>query len=60
VILARTSHSNKPPISPFSHAVDAARPLFGVASVLYGFGVMVVFALLALWWAARPFRRATA
>jgi ABC-type uncharacterized transport system permease subunit len=38
-------------LNPFSYAVDAARSLFGDASVLYGFGVMAVLALLALWWA---------
>lgn len=51
-------------LNPFSYAVDAARALFGGnlgdASVLYGFGVMAVLALLALSWAARSFRRATA
>lgn len=51
-------------LNPFSYAVDAARALFGGnlgdASVLYGFGVMAVLALIALSWAARSFRRATA
>lgn len=51
-------------VNPFSYAVDATRALFsgdlGDASVLYGFGVVAVLALLALWWAARSFRRATA
>jgi len=44
--------------------VDTARALFGGdlgdASVPYGFGVMAALALLALWWAARYFRRAAA
>jgi ABC-2 type transport system permease protein len=43
----------------FSYAVDAALALCD-ASVLYGFGVMAVLALLALWWAARSFRRVAA
>jgi len=51
-------------LNPFSYAVDAARALFGGnlgdVSVLYGFGVMAILALLALSWAARSFRRATA
>lgn len=51
-------------VNPFSYAVDAARSLFdgnlGDASVLYGFGVVGLLALLALWWAASSFRRATA
>lgn len=50
--------------NPFSYAVDAARALFGGnlgdISVIYGFGVMALLALIALWWAARSFRKATA
>lgn len=50
--------------NPFAYAVDAARSLFGGdlgdPSVLYGFCVVAALALLALWWAARSFRRATA
>jgi ABC-2 type transport system permease protein len=44
--------------------VDAARALFngdfGDATVVYGFGIIAVLSLLALWWAARSFRRVTA
>jgi ABC-2 type transport system permease protein len=55
---------NAAAINPFSYAVDAARALFngdfGDATVVYGFGIIAVLSLLALWWAARSFRRATA
>ena len=50
--------------NPFSHTVDAARALFngnfGDSSVLLGFGIMIVLAGLAMWWAARTFRNAAA
>jgi ABC-2 type transport system permease protein len=55
---------NAAAINPFSYAVDAARALFngdfGDAAVVYGFGNIAILSLLALWWAARSFRRATA
>jgi len=51
-------------VNPLSHAVDAARALFGgnigAAVVPEGFAVMLVFALLSIWWAARSFRNAVA
>jgi len=51
-------------INPFSHAVDAARALFTGAvsnpSVLLGFVVMGVLAVLTFTWATRMFRTATA
>ena len=51
-------------MSRLTYAVDAARSLFigslGDPAVLRGFGVLMVLALLALWWAARQFRQATA
>ena len=51
-------------LNPFSYAVDATRALFdgdfGDPSVIYGFGIMATLTLLALLWAARSFRRATA
>jgi ABC-2 type transport system permease protein len=44
--------------------VDATRSLFdgdfGDPSVIYGFGIMATLTVLALLWAARAFRRATA
>jgi len=50
--------------NPFSHAVDAARALFngdfGNRDVLIGFLVIGLLAILAMWWAARSFREATA
>jgi ABC-2 type transport system permease protein len=50
--------------NPLSYAVDATRALFngvfGDVSVLRGFVVLVVLALLATWWAAQSFRQATA
>ena len=50
--------------NPLTYAVDAARSLFNGAlsdpNVLRGFGVLIGLALLALWWAARQFRQATA
>lgn len=50
--------------NPLTYAVDAARSLFngalGDPSVPRGFGVLLALALLALWWAARQFRQATA
>jgi ABC-2 type transport system permease protein len=50
--------------NPLSYAVDAARALFngalGDASVLRGFAVLALLALLATWWAAQSFRQATA
>jgi hypothetical protein len=50
--------------NPLSYAVDAARSLFngalGDVSVLRGFGVLTLLALLATWWAAQSFRQATA
>jgi ABC-2 type transport system permease protein len=51
-------------LNPFAHSVDAARALtngqFDDRSVLLGFGIMAVLAVLAVNWAARSFRRATA
>jgi ABC-2 type transport system permease protein len=51
-------------VNPLAYAVNAARALmggdFGDASVLYGFAVLAPLAVLALWWAARAFRKATA
>ncbi len=51
-------------VNPFAYAVDAARSLFdgslGDTPVLLGFGTTAVLALIALWWAARSFRKATA
>jgi ABC-2 type transport system permease protein len=48
--------------NPFAYAVDAARSLFGGdlwdSSLLLGFGVMTALTLIALWWAARSFRKA--
>lgn len=50
--------------NPLTYAVDAARSLFngalGDPTVPRGFGVLMVLAVLALWWAARQFRQATA
>lgn len=50
--------------NPLSHAVDASRSLFagafGDPSVLRGFAILAVTALLAVAWAARAFRNATA
>ena len=50
--------------NPFSHAVDAARSLFngnfGDSTVIIGFVVIGVLAVLAMTWAARSFRNATA
>lgn len=51
-------------VNPFAYAVDAARSLFdgsfGDPSVLLGFGLTTALALVALWWAARSFHKATA
>ena len=51
-------------VNPFSYAVDAARSLFegslGDPAVPLGFGITAALALVALWWAARSFRKATA
>lgn len=51
-------------INPLAYAVDAARALMngqlGDAAVLQGFAVLAPLALLALWWAARAFRKAIA
>ncbi len=51
-------------VNPFSYAVDATRALFdgdlGDPAVFLGFGVIGLLALVAMWWAARSFRRATA
>jgi ABC-2 type transport system permease protein len=51
-------------LNPLAYAVDAARSLFngalGDPTVLRGFGVLAALALLAMWWAARSFRQATA
>ncbi len=51
-------------LNPFSYAVDATRALFdgdfGDPAVIHGFGIMATLTLLALLWAARTFRRATA
>lgn len=50
--------------NPLAHAVDAARALLSgdiaSAAALRGFAVLAPLAVLALWWAARSFRRATA
>lgn len=50
--------------NPLAYAVDAARALLGgdIASVetLRGFAVLAPLAALAMWWAARSFRRALA
>lgn len=51
-------------INPLSHAVDAARLLFsgnlGDPVVIRGFAIMILLAAVAVWWAARSFRSATA
>jgi len=51
-------------INPLSHVVDAARALFNgqLTDVVVGQGLIILVALtgLALWWAARSFRQATA
>lgn len=51
-------------INPLSHAVEAARALMagnlGDGAIAVGFAVMVPLAVLALWWAARSFRRGVA
>lgn len=51
-------------INPLSHVVDAARALFNGnltdASVGRGLVILVVLVGLAMWWAARSFRVATA
>jgi ABC-2 type transport system permease protein len=50
--------------NPFAHSVDAARALtngnMGDMSILLGFGIMTVLSALAILWAARAFRQATA
>jgi len=51
-------------INPFSYAMDAMRALFagrlGDADVLQGFAVLIPLTMLALWWAARSYRKAIA
>lgn len=51
-------------LNPLSHAVDAARALFvgetGDPSVLLGFGLMTLLAVLTFTWATRLFRTAAA
>ncbi len=51
-------------LNPFAHAVDAARALVNGnltdSAVLLGFGFVGVFAVLAVAWASRVFRQATA
>ena len=51
-------------LNPLAYAVDAARVLFNGqltnSAVLSGFVIMGALALLAMWWAARSFRQATA
>jgi ABC-2 type transport system permease protein len=51
-------------LNPLAYAVDAARVLFNGqltnSAVLSGFVIMSALALLAMWWAARSFRQATA
>jgi ABC-2 type transport system permease protein len=51
-------------LNPLAYAVDAARVLFNGqltnSAVLAGFVIMSALALLAMWWAARSFRQATA
>jgi ABC-2 type transport system permease protein len=51
-------------LDPFSHAVDAARALFSGtltdSSVVVGFSVIAVLAVLTFTWATRMFRSATA
>jgi ABC-2 type transport system permease protein len=50
--------------NPLAYAVNAARALFngdlGNTAVVSGFMVIGVLTILALWWAARSFRHATA
>ncbi len=47
--------------NPFAYTVDAARALFagrlGDPAVFEGFGVLIPLTLLALWWAARSYRK---
>lgn len=51
-------------VNPLAYAVDTARALLdgdiASAEVLRGFAVLVPLAALAMWWAARSFRRALA
>jgi ABC-2 type transport system permease protein len=51
-------------LNPFAHAVDAARALvngdMGSAAILSGFGLVAVLAVVAVIWAVRSFRQATA
>lgn len=51
-------------ISPFYYVVNATRSLFlgdfGDSSVWIGFVLVIVLAILAVWWAASVFRKATA
>jgi ABC-2 type transport system permease protein len=51
-------------INPFSHAVNAARALFNGritdTAVPQGLALLAILTVLALWWAARSFRQATA
>jgi ABC-2 type transport system permease protein len=50
--------------NPLAYAVDASRALFvgriADQAVPLGFAIIAVLALLAIWWAARSFRQATA
>jgi ABC-2 type transport system permease protein len=51
-------------VNPVTHAVDAARALFngdwGNPEIAIGVGVMTVFAVFSVWFAARTFSRAAA
>ncbi len=51
-------------LNPFAYAVDAGRDLFnghaGDADVLQALVIFIGMAALAVWWAARSFRQATA
>ena len=51
-------------INPLTHAVEAARALMagnlGDGAVAVGFTIMAPLTILALWWAARSFRRGVA
>lgn len=51
-------------VNPLTHAVDASRALINGHltdnAVARGLGVIAVLAVLAIWWAARSFRQATA
>ena len=49
--------------NPLSHAVSAARSLFNGlytdATVLYGFGAMLLVAIIAFYWSASLFKKIT-